>query len=425
MNALEKILMLHKKKEPRRNTIKHRVLSALELQDILNNPPFNTEELGSPFGNQTILSKSYERKKKGGGMISPVSQDIFFKSANFAPGFLDKINSAMPFWDFCKILMGKEQFVLVPEEVSEESEPEDTEPVNPNDQMSNNDTYGTIRERKSHHREDDDDQPVNLREMQNERKTSKKKKQKSDRSSRKKFDIFKKMEYSHDLLYPLTKLQGEIKSVGIKVFRLIYKICEDRRRPMLPYYKVRKLIQVLLTSPSEVKDEFYLQMIKQLRSNPYNHNNLNEWVLFAIVAGFLTPSEGCLFPLLKYIHNVYESSHNQEARSWAAYTMRRLHMTQRNGERSVLPCLEEIRAIQHRRQVGMEIFYLNGASQVFQFESYTTVQDLKDQLIQRFGFDSHFESCIGLYEICKKPVVSEENYVEDPVKVISQFQISS
>lgn len=409
MNPLAQIFKKRKQKTIRRETIKFRVLTDLELKDILENPPFNKEDLGSVFGNQTILSKSFERKKKGLGQVSPYSEDIYFKEDKFASGFLQKVENAMQFWDFCKILMGVSQTEYLSDE---ESLVQMTEHELQNQNYTQN-TIRSIRETKSQNSQQINE-PQNQNSLQPQKQTR-------TTAIRKKFDIYKKMEYSHDLLYPLTKLQGEIKSVGIKVFRLIYKICEDRRRSLLPYSKVRKLIQILLTSPSEVKDEFYLQMIKQLRSNPYNHNNLNEWVLFAIVAGFLTPSENCLYPLLKYLMNFYETSHNQEARSWAMYTIKRLHMTQRNGERSVLPCIQEIRAIQHRRKVAMEIFYLNGASEIFHFESYTIVQNIKDQLIQRFGFDQHFESCIGLYEICKKPDVTEENFVEDGVKVYFIF----
>ena len=342
MNALENLLKLQiqpDKKKKNKNTM----MSQMELQSILNNPPFNNEDLENTFGNCTILRKSYERKRKNATLIPPLSKDMYFRKETFSEDQLKKIKAA-DFWKFCNENVITKGYSFI--------------------------DLGSVETR---------------------------------------------MEYSHDLLVPLTELQGEIKSVGIKVFRTIYKICEDRRR--LPFAKVRKLIQILLTSPTEVKDEFYLQMVKQLRSNPYSHNNNNEWVLLAVVSGFVSPSEYFFYNMHKYLFNVVQSSHNQETRMWACYIMKRLFRTKDNGERTVLPCVDEIRNIEKRRQIPMEIYYLNGASEVMFFESYSTVQELKNQLFEKYEFDLGFESCFGLYEICKKKQYNEENFVEDPIKV--------
>ena len=349
MNALENILKI--KKTPSKKESTNKVLTQMELQAILNNPPFNNEDLKCKFGNGTILRKSFERKKKNATLIDPVSHDIYFKKNTFSDDQLKNIKAA-DFWGFCNENVTTKGYNFI--------------------------TLGSVEVR---------------------------------------------MEYSHDLLVPLTELQGEIKSVGIKVFRLIYKICEDRKRTQLPYNKIRKLIQILLTSPSEVKDEFYLQMVKQLRSNPYSHNNMNEWTLFAIISGFLTPGNSLFYHLHKYLFNVVQTSHSPEIRMWACYIMKRLFKTKENGDRTVLPCHVEIRAIEKRRQIPMEIFYLNGASEIIYFESYTTVQELKNSIFEKYEFEIDYESCFGLYEICKKSDCNEENFVEDPIKVCSLYCI--
>ena len=346
MNALENLLKNNASNKNKNRSVKNAIISQVELQAILNNPPFNNEDLGNKFGNNTILRKSYERKRKNAMLIPPVSKDMYFRKGTFTEDQLKKIKAA-DFWKFCNENVITKGYSFI--------------------------DLGSVETR---------------------------------------------MEYSHDLLVPLTELQGEIKSVGIKVFRTIYKICEDRKRIQLPFTKVRKLIQILLTSPQEVKDEFYLQIVKQMRSNPNSHNNNNEWILLAIVAGFVSPSEYFFFNLHKYLFNVVQSSHNQETRMWACYSMRRIFQTKKNGERTVLPCVDEIRNIEKRRQIPLEIYYLNGASEILYFESYTTVQELKNLLFEKYEFDLGFESCFGLYEICKKNKINEENYVEDPIKVI-------
>lgn len=42
-------------------------------------------------------------------------------------------------------------------------------------------------------------------------------------------DAKKRLKYSEELLVPLTKLDGEIKKMGLKVFDLILKICSERK----------------------------------------------------------------------------------------------------------------------------------------------------------------------------------------------------
>lgn len=345
MNALEKLFNL-KKKQNNEKKSENRIVTQAELQTILNNPPFSKEDLGNKFGNETILRKTFERKKKNATMIPPFSKDINFSKNSFDSDELRKIQEG-DFWKFANENVNTNKYKFI--------------------------DLGSVEHR---------------------------------------------MEYSHDLLVPLMELQGEIKSVGIKIFRLIYKICDDRKRIQLPFSKIRKLLQILLTSPVEVKDEFFLQMVKQLRSNPHSHNNNNEWVLFAIISGFLSPSDFFFYHLQKYLLNVVQSSHNQEVKNWACYIMKRLFKSKENGERKVLPCLEEIKSIQRRRQVPMEIYFLNGASEIFYFESYSTIQELKNQILKKYDFDLAFESCFGLYEICNKEHQNEENFVEDPIKVI-------
>ena len=122
----------------------------------------------------------------------------------------------------------------------------------------------------------------------------------------------------------LTFLDGEIHSVGLKVFRLIKKICQDRERKYLPHRKIRKLIEILLNNPVEVKDECLLQLIKQTTKNPYLAKNFNEWKLMAIITSFVSPSENFMYVFIKYMETIHDNTLDDDIKQWSKYVVKRV-----------------------------------------------------------------------------------------------------
>lgn len=230
--------------------------------------------------------------------------------------------------------------------------------------------------------------------------------------------VEKRLTYSSELLTTLTSLPGDIKDVGLKLFRLIFKICRDRERTYLPHLKIRRIIEILFNNPLEVKDECFFQLIKQIRSNPFNGHNYNEWKLMAIVASFVCPSESFLYYFLNYLYSVYQETAVDEIKQWAKYVIKRVLQTNQKSERLVLPCAEELKNIEERRKVPIEIFYPNSSSEIFFFESYTTIGELKTDIIKKYNFDESKTPYYGIYEFCAKEKVYEENYIDDKIKVL-------
>jgi hypothetical protein len=53
----------------------------------------------------------------------------------------------------------------------------------------------------------------------------------------------------------------------------------------------------------------------------------------------------------------------------------------------VLPCVEELNSIEDRRKIPIEIYFPNGSSELFFIESYSTLEELKDEIISKYGFE--------------------------------------
>lgn len=230
--------------------------------------------------------------------------------------------------------------------------------------------------------------------------------------------VDQRLNFSLTLLTPLTKQWGEMKSICLKLFRLQFKICQARDKTYLPHYKIRRLLEILLNNSAEVKDECLLQLIKQTRVNPYIGKDFNEWKLLAIIVSFIAPSENFFNYFLNYVHSVYLGTQEDDMRQWAKYVIRRCLQTNEKSERLVLPCIEELRAIEERRKIPVEVYYLNAASEVFFFESYSTIGEVKEEIIKKYEFDPANTHKYGIYEVCKKVESYEETYIEDRIKIL-------
>lgn len=230
--------------------------------------------------------------------------------------------------------------------------------------------------------------------------------------------VEQRLSYSGDLMSPLSRMLGDTKNIALKTFRLIFKICVDRSRQYLPFLKIRKLIEILMNNSAEIKDECFLQLIKQTRDNPYLDPNTNEWKLMAILASYVTPSEYFIYHFLNYLHTVFTEEKFEDARIWAMFVLQRTLATNKNTERMVLPLKEEIIAIEDRKKMKVEVNFMNGAREVYFIESFSTIESLKDQIIAKYELGEEHKLFYGIFEVCRKDDVFEETYVDEHVKIL-------
>lgn len=230
--------------------------------------------------------------------------------------------------------------------------------------------------------------------------------------------VEQRMAYSGDLMSPLSRMLGDTKNIALKTFRLIFKICVDRSRQYLPFTKIRKLIEILMNNSAEIKDECFLQLIKQTRDNPYLDPNTNEWKLMAVLASYVTPSEYFIYHFLNYLNTIFTEEKFEDARIWAMFILQRTLATNKNTERMVLPLKEEIIAIEDRKKMKVEVNFMNGAREVFFIESFTTIDSLKDQIIAKYDLGEEHKLNYGIFEVCRKDDVFEETFVDDHVKIL-------
>lgn len=91
----------------------------------------------------------------------------------------------------------------------------------------------------------------------------------------------------------LLKMSGEHMSRAVKMFSGILKYMGEtgeRLEPPALIEIAQKLLHQGLKRP-ELKDELYMQLLKQTRGNPNETSRANAWELFHLVAATMPPSK--------------------------------------------------------------------------------------------------------------------------------------
>lgn len=92
----------------------------------------------------------------------------------------------------------------------------------------------------------------------------------------------------------------------MKMFIGVLKYMGEGADPITDHGRVEiayKLLNQGLKRP-ELKDELYMQLLKQTRGNPDVSSRARAWELFFLVASTMPPSKDYIGLISEYIHNV-------------------------------------------------------------------------------------------------------------------------
>ena len=84
----------------------------------------------------------------------------------------------------------------------------------------------------------------------------------------------------------------------------------DRKSTKKPIGHIRKHLTLTFNANSEVKDEAYIQVLKQITDNPDNVKNKRGWNFFAILACAYSPSSVLFYSILNTL--LFEIKNNKD-----------------------------------------------------------------------------------------------------------------
>jgi hypothetical protein len=187
-----------------------------------------------------------------------------------------------------------------------------------------------------------------------------------------------------------------------------------------------------MLSPIELKDEAYIQVLKQLNDNPNYDKMMRVWMFFSILASCYAPSVELFYSILRFLVEQINSSLDKNIIKRANYIIIRLIRSFEN-RRKYLPSDEEILHIEvffsvkkSMKPMMFPVYFFSKTYTLVPTESYSTIKELKVSIMRKLRFNISKTPYYCFYEICERKDILEERFLEDCdllVDIIAELEI--
>mmetsp|Transcript_37392 Transcript_37392/g.110381 ORF Transcript_37392/g.110381 Transcript_37392/m.110381 type:complete len:1168 (-) Transcript_37392:781-4284(-) len=225
----------------------------------------------------------------------------------------------------------------------------------------------------------------------------------------------------------LLKMSNENASRAVKMFSGILKYQGESGEGLTTtqmFDIAQKLLHQGLKRP-ELKNELFMQLLKQTRGNPSAASTLKAWELFHVVASTMPPSKEFVGLISEYVHMVVQNEAGDPAvRDMATRAYSALNRSAKSGPRRTLPSTEELDALYSGRKLNTICFFLDETFEELAYDVTTSVLEAVEQIagiikLQNFNTFTLFECRRHLNP--KPDVPMDEHVVLDDSKYISDI----
>ena len=217
---------------------------------------------------------------------------------------------------------------------------------------------------------------------------------------------------------PLLRMENEDDVEASKqMFRNLLSYMGDRKSSKLPLMHARKYVKLVLIGNPILRDEAYLQIYKQLHDNKKVASEMRGWKIMAIISSCFVPKNKDIYNLmLNFLFYQMQNEKNPQIVNHIKYIF--VRMIKMNGkERHHVPSEEELGCIEKLIPIDLPVKFFTGNQTNVKIESYTTIRDLKCELMNRLDFNMQRAIYYSIYEICEKKSGTEERFIDDGEKV--------
>lgn len=125
---------------------------------------------------------------------------------------------------------------------------------------------------------------------------------------------------------PLTNMPQEYVPIAIQLFKNLMGYMgdlESSKKPPLEH--IKKLLKIVLSAPSEVRDECYVQVLKQIKQHRVYANALRGWKALALLASTSAPSAELCFSVMNFLLTEIKTNEDDNVLLHANYIISRLY----------------------------------------------------------------------------------------------------
>lgn len=194
------------------------------------------------------------------------------------------------------------------------------------------------------------------------------------------FGIDEMLQHSNDPLpAPLLKLSADSAARAPQLFNSILTYQGETQEQLNDAQRIetiQKLLHQALKRP-ELKDELYMQLLKQTRGNLLSESRLRAWELLHILAATTPPGKDLVAVVSAYVNARAVDSENElgHIQREAQKTWNCLKRTTRAGPRRMLPSSAEISAALKGEKLNTIVFFMDNTFDDLEFEVTATVQE--------------------------------------------------
>ena len=202
-----------------------------------------------------------------------------------------------------------------------------------------------------------------------------------------------------------------------QMFRNLLSYMKIRRSSKEPILHAKKILLLVRQANPIIKDEAYLQVYKQLHDNHEYDSFMAAFKMLAILSSCFVPDNKNIYLfILKYLYEEMRDNKNNLVLSHIKYIFQRMMKTKEH-ERKNVPCKEELEFIEFLRPIPIVVHLFDGSKISVNVESYTSIKEVKEKVINNLFLDDQNSMNYCLYEICIKTTGTEERFLDDSERV--------
>ena len=217
---------------------------------------------------------------------------------------------------------------------------------------------------------------------------------------------------------PLLRMENIDDVEGSKqMFRNLLSYMGDRKSSKMPLLHAKKFVKIVLIGNNILRDEAYLQVYKQLHSNQKFASVMRGWKMMAIISSCFVPKNTEIYNLiLNFLFFEMQNTQDVQIINHVKYIFVRM-VKMKYRERHHVPSEEELCCIEKLIPIDLPVKFFTGNQTNVKIESYTTIRDLKCELMNKLDFNLQRALYYSIYEICEKKSGTEERFIDDSEKV--------